>query len=81
MTDLTRDVLGLGGWLAGWLVTARLLFVWLERNDDGDGDGDPFIPVVVGLIWPVLLGIGIVLLPFLGVGWLISRPVRARRRD
>lgn len=78
MTDLTYNILVIGGWLAGWLVTARLLFVWQER--DGEGDGDAFVPVVVGLTWPILLGIGIALLPFLGIGWLVSRPAKARRR-
>lgn len=72
-----RDLLILAGWLVGWVATARLLFVWGARQPPY-GDEDGFAPTVIGLIWPVLLGVMIVLLPFLAVGWLISRPVRRR---
>lgn len=65
----------LAGWLAGWVITARLLFVWEVRSDE---DADGFTAVVFGLIWPLLLGVVVVLAPFVAVGWLITRPVRRR---
>lgn len=72
-----RELLTLAGYLAGWIVTARLLFVWQAREDD---EADSFVPVVLGLIWPIVLGVTVALVPFAAVGWLISRPTRAERR-
>lgn len=70
------------GWLAGWLVIGRALFVWQVRSLAALSRKeryDPFVPVVVGFFWPLATAVVVVALPFVGAGWLISRPVRPRR--
>lgn len=78
--SIVRDALILAGWAAGWIITARLLFVWHARAEDCQHQDidHTFAPVVSGLIWPLLLAVAIALLPFIAVGWLISRPTRTR---
>ena len=71
-----KELLFLLAWLAGWVVTARVLFVRWRRDDP---EADTFIPTVAGLIWPVLLGVVVALSPLLAVGWLVSlRPPGSR---
>lgn len=68
-------LLTIAGWAAGWLITARLLFVWESRQRGGS---DGFLPTYFGLFWPLLWVIAVASLPFLAARWLISRPVRPR---
>lgn len=65
----------IGGYLLGWIITARLLFVAAMR-DGAESDG--FASTFLALAWPVMLGGLVVLAPFVAVGWLVSRPVRHR---
>ena len=64
-----RDLLILVGYAVGWLATA-LWIAWAARND---GEDNTFAAVVLGLLWPLLLGVAVALFPFLAVGWLVSR--------
>lgn len=70
-------LLTIAGWAAGWLITARLLFVLEWRQLGGTPPGG-FLPTFLGLLWPLWLAIAVVSLPFLAAWWLISRPVRPR---
>jgi hypothetical protein len=73
-----RDWIALGIYVAGYLTTARILYVMAEG--DGKPEDGAFVGVVFGLVWPLLLAVTLAVLPLMGIGWLISRPTRAARR-
>jgi hypothetical protein len=75
------DLLKLGGYVLGVLITGRVVFLWSRKDKDTSDDDATYFGVVAGVLWPILLGVGMLLAPFIAIGWLISRPPRHERTE
>jgi hypothetical protein len=74
MADLAK----LAGYLLAVLVVGRVAFIGARRHGD-DPDDATYLAVLVGVLWPIVVGVALALLPFIAIGWLVSRPTRADR--
>jgi hypothetical protein len=74
VTDLAK----LAGYLLAVLTAGRIAYIWARKHGDSPDDAT-YTGVLVGVLWPIVAGVALALLPFIALGWLISRPTRADR--
>jgi nitrate reductase NapE component len=68
-------------YLGGALVAGRLTFLAQSKARYlDDREERAFNAVLVAVLWPVVAAIAAVGAPFVGLGWLLSRPTRQERR-
>lgn len=75
MADLVYPI----GYLLAVLIVGRIVFVG-AHNRGMCHDDATFVAVVAGVFWPVVALATAALLPFIAIGWLVSRPTRRDRR-
>jgi hypothetical protein len=78
MMAATLTIIGTGIYLIGFLVAARLAYVWLDEEEPDAGDGwNMFYGAFIALFWPLML---VVLL--LAEAWIrsIGRETPRQRR-
>jgi membrane protein required for beta-lactamase induction len=81
MTDGVKGWLFIIGYPVGALVAGRLAFIAESRGGyPGDREERAFTAVLVAVLWPLVAAIAAVVAPFVGLGWLLSRPTRQERR-
>lgn len=59
----------IAGYVVGWIIASGLLYA---SDPDGDYFSVPSDAALAGLFWPLILAFGIVCLPFVLVGALVS---------
>jgi hypothetical protein len=74
VTDLAK----LAGYLLAVLTAGRIAYLWARKHGDSPDDAT-FTGVLAGVLWPIVAAVALALLPFIAIGWLVSRPTRADR--
>ena len=59
------------------VLTGRLAFVHLDKTEDEDAG---ILSVIMGILWPVIITLGVICSLLYSLHWVISRPTTAQRK-